>query len=113
MARAWTIISSRRTVPWPWTRSQIPIGTVLYVPAARGCPLTLPDGRRVRHDGYFFAADDGYGVHGNHVDVFIGISSDCPFPWVVSRPDGTFPAYVISDPVTIAALRRVHLPSDD
>ena len=75
---------------------QIPIGTVLYVPAARGCLLTLPDGRHVRHDGYFFAGDDGYGVHGNHLDVFIGISSDCPFPWVISRPYGTFPAYVVT-----------------
>ena len=71
--------------------AQIPIGTVLYIPSARGCLLTLPDGKRVRHDGYFFAGDDGYGVHGNHIDVFIGISSDCPFPWVVSRPLGHLP----------------------
>ena len=93
--------------------SQIPIGTVLYVPAARGCLVTLPDGRHVRHDGYFFAADDGYGVHGNHLDVFIGISSDCPFPWVISRPYGTFPAYVVTDPAIVTALRREHLPSDE
>jgi len=90
--------------------AQIPIGTVLYIPRARGCLLSLPDGSRVRHDGYFFAGDDGYGVHENHIDVFIGISSDCPFPWVVSRPWGTFPAYVVTDPAIIRALRRRHLP---
>ncbi len=90
--------------------AQIPIGTVLYIPRARGCLLTLPDGAQVRHDGYFFAGDDGYGVHGSHIDVFLGISRDCPFPWVVSRPWGTFPAYVVSDPAIIRALRRRHLP---
>lgn len=90
--------------------SQIPIGTVLYIPAARGCPLTLPDGRQVRHDGYFFAADDGYGIRGSHIDVFIGLSNLSPFPWVISRPWGTFPAYVITDPAIIAALRQAHLP---
>lgn len=90
--------------------SQIPIGTVLYIPNARGCLLTLADGAHVRHDGYFFAGDDGYGVHGNHIDVFLGISNDCPFSWVVSRPWGTFPAYIVTDQAIIAALRRRHLP---
>jgi len=90
--------------------ARIPIGTVLYIPKARGCLLTLPDGKQVRHDGYFFAADDGYGVHDNHIDVFIGVSRDCPFPWIVSQPWGTFPAYIISDPAIIGALRRRHLP---
>ena len=90
--------------------AQIPIGTVLYIPRARGCLLTLPDGKRVRHDGYFFAGDDGYGVHGSHIDVFLGISQGCPFPWVVSRPWGTFQAYVVTDLALIAALRRRHLP---
>ncbi len=93
--------------------AQIPIGTVLYIPTARGCLLTLPDGARVRHDGYFFAGDDGYGIHDNHIDVFLGISSDNPFPWVVSRPWGAFPAYVVTDPAIVRALRRRHLPPDD
>ena len=90
--------------------AQIPIGTVLYIPRARGCLLTLPDGKQVHHDGYFFAGDDGYGVHDNHIDVFLGISRFCPFPWVVSRPWGTFSAYVVTDPAIISALRRRHLP---
>ncbi len=93
--------------------AQIPIGTVLYIPRARGCLVTLPDGARVRHDGYFFAGDDGYGVHGNHIDVFLGISQDCPFPWVVSRPWGTFPAYVVTDPALIRALRRRLPPGEE
>lgn len=109
-------VSDYRLVPYRTLavdESEIPIGTVLYVPAARGCLLTLPDGRHVRHDGYFFAGDDGYGVRGNHLDVFIGISSDCPFPWVVSRPYGTFPAYAVTDPTIVDALRREHLSSED
>ena len=90
--------------------AQIPLGTVLYIPRARGCLLTLPDGKQVRHDGYFFAGDDGYGVHDNHIDVFLGISRLCPFPWVVSRLWGTFSAYVVTDPAIISALHRRHLP---
>jgi 3D (Asp-Asp-Asp) domain-containing protein len=92
--------------------SRIPVGTALYIPAARGLWLTLPDGARVRHDGYFFAADDGYGIRGSHIDVFIGVSDQNPFPWVVSRPAGTFPAYVVTDPAIVRALRRRHLPPD-
>ena len=88
----------------------IPVGTVLYIPSARGNPITLPDGRRVLHDGYFFAADDGYGIGGNHIDVFIGVSNDCPFPWVLSRPDATFTAYIVDDSTIKEKLRRRHLP---
>ena len=88
---------------------RIPIGTVLYIPQARGNPITLPDGRRVLHDGYFFAADDGYGIGGSHIDVFIGVSSDNPFPWVLSRPDATFTAYIVDDPAIKEKLRRRHL----
>ena len=111
--RAWTI-----TIWCPYRTHRRGRGTdphrdgPVYARRA-GLPLTLPDGRHVRHDGYFFAGDDGYGVHGNHIDVFIGISADCPFPWVISRPYGTFPAYVVTDPVIVDALRREHLPSDD
>lgn len=90
--------------------TQIPIGTVLFIPAARGCLLTLPDGRQARHDGYFFAGDDGFGVYGSHIDVYIGVSSHCPFPWVKSRPSDTFPAYIVTDPTIIRTLRRRHLP---
>lgn len=89
---------------------KIPIGTVLYIPAARGIPITLPDGRHLRHDGYFFAGDDGFGVDGLHIDVFSGVSDRNPFPWVGSRPWLTVRAYVVRDPSIIAHLTRLHRP---
>jgi len=90
--------------------TRLSVGTVLYIPAARGNPITLPDGRKALHDGYFFAADDGYGIEQNHIDVFNGISNINPFPWVVSKATGSFDAYVISDPEIVARLRALHLP---
>lgn len=86
----------------------IPIGTVLFIPSARGNVVTLPDGRRVKHDGYFFAGDDGYGVDGWHIDVFNGVSDVNPFPWVGSRPWLTVKAYVVSAPAIVSQLRRLH-----
>lgn len=76
----------------------IPIGTVLYIPMANNLSLTLPDGSRIRHDGYFFAADRGGAVKGNHIDVFIGTREDNPFAdWLTSRPDRPVEAYLVPD----------------
>jgi len=87
----------------------IPLGTVLYIPRARGCWVTLPDGTCARHDGYFFAADNGYGVDRNHIDVFNGLSDQNPFPWVQSLRTATFAAYVVTDPAIRRRLMRLHL----
>lgn len=85
--------------------------TAIYVPAARGTKLTLPSGREVIHDGYFFAADTGGMIKDNHIDVFTGIvtSAHNPFPqFLRSDPDETFDAFLVSDPQITAALKTMH-----
>ncbi len=86
----------------------IPYGTVIYVPEARGVLVDLPDGRRVPHDGYFFAADTGSAIHDNHIDVFMGVANSCPFDFVTSNSSRTFTAYKISDADIIAAMKYAH-----
>ncbi len=86
----------------------IPVGSVLYIPAARGVKVTLPDGRNLTHDGYFFAADEGFGINKNHIDVFIGVSNHNPFAFVTSDKNGTLAAYVIKDPAIVRRLRALH-----
>ncbi|MET0680953.1 MAG: 3D domain-containing protein [Burkholderiales bacterium] len=87
----------------------IPLGTVLFVPAARGVEVTLPSGRKVRHDGCFFAADRGGGIKENHVDVFVGHWAENPFPtFVSSTPSRTFEAYRVSDERVRPHLHRLH-----
>ena len=85
--------------------------TAIYVPAARGTKLTLPSGREVIHDGYFFAADTGGMIKGNHIDVFTGVvtSENNPFPqFVLSDPDETFDAFLVTDTQITAALKKMH-----
>jgi 3D (Asp-Asp-Asp) domain-containing protein len=89
-------------------RSRIPIGTVLYIPAARGVEVTLPSGQRVAHDGYFLAADVGSGIRGNHVDVFVGTAQRSPFTFVRSRPGSEFVAYVVTDRAIAQTLANLH-----
>ena len=87
----------------------IPLGTVLYIPAARGVAITLPSGRKVLHDGYFFASDSGGDIHRNHIDVFVGHASENPFPsFIFSTARDTFEAYVIDDGRVKPRLRHLH-----
>jgi 3D (Asp-Asp-Asp) domain-containing protein len=88
--------------------SLISIGSVVYIPEARGISVMLPDGESVTHDGYFFAADIGSGVRGNHIDVFMGTARENPFDFVKSTRNGTFSGYVVRDSKIIAALREQH-----
>jgi 3D (Asp-Asp-Asp) domain-containing protein len=87
----------------------IPLGTVLYVPAARGTEVTLPSGRKAKHDGYFFASDRGGAIVGNHIDVFAGHWDANPFPsFVFSTAQKTFEAYVIADEKVRPRLHDLH-----
>ena len=87
----------------------IPLGTVLYVPAARGTAITLPSGRKAVHDGYFFASDRGGGIRDNHIDVFAGNWPENPFPsFVSSTPQRPFEAYVVADERVKPHLHRLH-----
>ncbi len=84
-------------------------GTALYIPKARGAKITLPNGRVITHDGYFFAADKGGAIKGAHVDVYIGVSKKASFfPWIGSSESKTFEAIVVKDPKIIADLLELH-----
>ncbi len=87
----------------------IAIGTALYIPEAKGVVITLPDGRKLTHDGYFFASDTGFGVDGNHIDVFNGVSDQNPFPWVASAKSRTFTAFKVKDSRVIEEMKTLHL----
>jgi len=85
-------------------RTLIPIGSVVYIPAARGVSVTLPSGDRAVHDGYFYAGDVGSAIKGNHIDVFLGIAKQNPFPFVKSTASATFNAYIVNAPSLKAML---------
>jgi 3D (Asp-Asp-Asp) domain-containing protein len=82
----------------------IPLGTLLFVPEAVG--RKMPNG--VRHDGYFFAADTGAPIRGNHVDLFSGLSRTDALGITGSDPGRTFKAYVVDDPVLREGFRELH-----
>lgn len=82
---------------------------VVYVPAARGKEIVLPSGRVAKHDGYFYTADTGSAIKGNHIDVFGGVLTKNPFPsFIRNKADSTFEAFVINDRKITAALDKLH-----
>jgi 3D (Asp-Asp-Asp) domain-containing protein len=86
-----------------------PIGSVVYIPAARGLEIELPSGKKVLHDGYFFAGDIGGAIKGNHIDVFTGVYRKNPFPNVVrNKSSATFPALTVQNAQIIEILRGYH-----
>jgi 3D (Asp-Asp-Asp) domain-containing protein len=89
--------------------TQIPLGTVVYVPKARGAQIQLKSGRVITHDGYFFVGDRGGAIKGNHIDVFIGTDSNAPyFPWIQSNQSKVFEAYPVIDQQIISELTLLH-----
>lgn len=88
--------------------SYIPYGTVLYIPSARGTNVVLPNGKQAVHDGYFYAADTGGALHGNHIDVFIGSAVSNPFQFIRSSKSGSFKAFVINSAKIRSALKTTH-----
>lgn len=89
-------------------KTVIPLGTVIYIPDARGKEVILPSGKKVKHDGYFFAADVGSAIKGNKIDTFLGITNKNPFSHVKSDPNKTFTAFVITDTQIKSALNTLH-----
>lgn len=74
----------------------IPYGTLIYIPEARGIQVSLKSGKKFTHDGYFFAADKGGAIKGNHIDVFQGVQYIKGFnKFIKSKSSGTFKAYTI------------------
>ena len=71
--------------------------------------MILPDGTRVIHDGYFFAADRGSKIKGRHVDVFCGVTVANCFPsFIHSNEHQRFKAVVISDAHVLEFLLGLH-----
>lgn len=92
-------------------KTQIPIGSVLFIPEAVGTTFTLSDGSKWVHDGYFFAADVGGDIKGNHIDVFTVSKNDNPFQFVKSDKNKTFKAYMVTDMAIKEALAKSHKPN--
>ena len=90
-------------------RSDIPIGTVIFIPAARGIKVILPSGETAIHDGYFFAADVGGAIKDTHIDIFIGTADINPFPFIKSVSTGTFEAFIITSVPIIDKLKKFHI----
>lgn len=88
--------------------ANIPIGSVIYIPEAKGVKYIDSEGMSVEHDGYFFAGDVGSKIKGNHIDVFLGSSAENPFGFVKSNQAGTFDAYLVTDKSLIAKYVNLH-----
>lgn len=71
--------------------------------------ISLPDGSTTSHDGYFFAADTGGAIEGNHFDFFLGISQTNPFPFATSDPRDLFQVKIVLNPDITADLKQRHL----
>lgn len=89
-------------------RTKIPIGSLIFIPAAVGVEIEMPDGSKSKHDGYFFAADVGGAIKNNHIDVFTGLYTRRPFAFIKSDPKKTFAAYIIAESYVKQSLKRIH-----
>ena len=88
---------------------EIPFGSTLYIPEARGAQFINSTGDTLTHDGYFFAGDTGSAIQGNHIDVFVGTAANCPFDFVKSRSNKMFKVYWIEDSEIERQLRLLHV----
>lgn len=90
-------------------KTKISYGTVIFIPKAKGKMITLPNGEKVIHDGYFFAGDTGSSIKGNHIDIFTGVFEANPFKEVIqSSNQKTFQAYVVTNKTVIDVLTKTH-----
>jgi len=107
-------VKGYQLVPWRTVAvdpTKIPIGSVVYIPTARGSLITVAPGTTIEHDGYFFAADSGGAIKGSHIDVFCGAGASNCLPAIASGSDAhPFTAYLIQDSAIATALRALHLP---
>ncbi len=87
----------------------IPIGTLLYVPVARGVKISYNKDDLRFHDGYFYAADTGSAIKGNVIDVFLGHDLESWFAkFVGKRLSRKFDAFVIEDKKIAGTLKLIH-----
>jgi len=83
------------------------LGTVIFIPAARG--LKLPNGKK--HDGYFLVADFG-AMRSNQIDLFTGTRR---LAWRIigsgTARSKSVAAYIVTDPGVVAPLKAAHVAS--
>jgi 3D (Asp-Asp-Asp) domain-containing protein len=88
-------------------RNRLKLGTVLYIPSARG--LKLPNGHK--HDGYFFVADTG-ALQTSQIDLYTGLK---PLKWKIlgsgTKRSKSVSAYVVTDPAVVKSLKAPHVAS--
>lgn len=91
-------------------KSIIKPGTLIYIEAARGAEIIEENGRKIIHDGYFMAGDAGGDIHGNHIDVFVGMQKDANFfPWIRSTSTKQFKAVVVKNKRISDELTNLHI----
>lgn len=76
---------------------EIPYGTTVFAPKARGIKFIDSDGVERVHDGYFFAADTGRLIlnDDNHIDVFRGSSPSEMLDFIKSDKGQKFDLYIV------------------
>jgi len=84
-------------------------GSVVYIPKAEGVMYTDAKGVLRVHDGYFFAADKGSKIIGNHIDVFIGTETEPPFFFIGSDSKAIFDAYIVDNEQMKLDLEKMHM----
>jgi 3D (Asp-Asp-Asp) domain-containing protein len=89
--------------------TNIPYGTIVYIPQAKGVSIPVNDSVTLLHDGYFFAGDTGSAIKKNHIDVFTGTDDSHPFDFVKSNAKKTFELYLIQDEAIRASLLVLHI----
>lgn len=89
-------------------KSIIPYGSIVYIDQAKGIKYVDENGKFKKHNGYFFAADTGSKISGNHIDVFIGTETKNPFTFIKSNSKKTFEAYIINDGKFKIKLEELH-----
>ena len=89
-------------------KTVIPIGSIVYIPKAKGVKYIDHNNQEQIHDGYFLAADVGGAIKGNHIDVFIGTAKVNPFDFIKSNNKGFFDAFVIEDDEKKNELIKIH-----
>lgn len=96
--------------------TEVPFGTLVYIPQAKGQKFMLPNGEERTHDGYFFAGDTGGAMkkdslnpdRHHHFDVFTGAEQKSPFTIVTNTPKQRNSFYIIKDTNIELILKQQH-----
>ncbi len=77
--------------------NKIPIGSVVYIPQAKGISFVTDKGETKVHDGYFFAGYKKDTLIDNHIEFFIGENTNDVFSFVKNHEWGVFDGYLVDD----------------